>query len=71
MKCDELTIYNAKWYEKEEVDEAIEELKQLATLWECNAQNEHNAAIAVRMENLKLKQQLRKICLAMDRAVIL
>ena len=53
MKCDELTIYNAKWYEKEEVDEAIEELKQLATLWECNAQNEHNAAIAVRMEKFE------------------
>ena len=27
MKCDELTIYDGQWYDKSEVDDAIEELK--------------------------------------------
>lgn len=55
-----------------ENDAEIKELKERATLLECDAQNEHNAAVAVRMENLKLKhllrKQKRKRCLAMARA---
>lgn len=52
-------------YPKSEVDAAIAELKgqvngfkNRANLWLYNAQNEHNAAVAVRMENAKLKAKL-------------
>ena len=52
-------------YIKSEVDAAIAELKaqvnglrNCANLWLYNAQNEHNAAVAVRMENAKLKAKI-------------
>ena len=52
-------------YPKSDVDAAIAELKgqvngfkNRANLWEYNAQNEHNAAVTVRMENAKLKAKL-------------
>lgn len=72
MKCDELkpiTVTDEcgsyRVYNKSEVDAAIAELKaqvngfeNRANLWEYNALNEHNAAVAVRMENAKLKAKL-------------
>lgn len=58
-------------YLKSDVDAAIAELKaqvngfeNRANLWEYNAQNEHNAAVAVRMENKKLKQKLQDQCIS-------
>lgn len=52
-------------YLKSEVDPVIAELngqvngfKNRANLWEYNAQNEHNGAVTVRMENAKLKAKL-------------
>ena len=52
-------------YIKDEVDKVIAELKaqvngffNRANLWHYNAQNEHNAAVAVRMENAKLKAKI-------------
>ena len=52
-------------YPKSDVDSVIAELKaqvngffNRANLWHYNAQNEHNAAVAVRMENAKLKAKI-------------
>lgn len=76
MKCDELKqvenpIEWGLYYNKSEVDAAIAELKaqvngfeNRANLWLYNAQNEHNAAVAVRMENKKLKQKLQDQCIS-------
>lgn len=53
------------YYPKSEVDAVITEFKaqvnglhNRANLWHYNAQNEHNAAVAVHMENAKLKAKL-------------
>lgn len=55
-------------YLKSEVDKTIAELKaqvngfhNRANLWHYNAQNEHNEAVAVRMENAKLKEKADKL----------
>lgn len=55
-------------YHADEADKVIAELKaqvngfqNRANLWEYNAQNEHNAVVAVRMENAKLEAKVDKL----------
>lgn len=55
-------------YFKSEADMVIAELKakvnglkNLANLWEYNAQNEHNESVMVNMEKIKLKNRADKL----------
>lgn len=41
-----------------ELNAQVNGLRNRANLWHYNAQNEHNAAVAVHMENAKLKQKI-------------
>lgn len=41
-----------------ELNAQVNGLRNRANLWHYNAQNEHNAAVTVRMENAKLKQKI-------------
>lgn len=57
-----------RWYDANEVDKVIAELKaqvngfqNRANLWEYNAQNEHNAVVEARMETQKLKAKVDKL----------
>ena len=68
VDCDGITGSAHEVYGKSEVDAAIAELKaqvnahnNRANLWHYNAQNEHNAAVAVRMENAVLKATKRML----------
>jgi len=62
------SIESADLYLKSDADKLIAELKaqvnahnNRANLWHYNAQNEHNATVALRMENAKLKAKLEDV----------
>ena len=59
MKCDELTIYDGQWYDKSEVDDAIEELKQKLEDAKATAYAESVDAV---MRERRLKRALYKAC---------
>jgi len=66
--CNEWHNEYTEFYMKSEADKVIAELKaqvnahnNRANLWHYNALDEHNATVALRMENAKLKAKLEDV----------